>query len=72
MKEIGKNPLQSIYDYQKVAAIGMKIINSVDDNKKITIKAFQLKSKWWEILLSFLIGAVSSLFADMILSKLLH
>ena len=72
LKEIGKNPLQSIYDYQKVAAIGMKIINSVDDNKKITIKAFQLKSKWWEILLSFLIGAVSSLFADMILSKLLH
>ena len=66
---VGKDPLQSIRDYREVVEIGMKIINSIDHNKKRRAWRFRLRSKRWEILLALLLGFVSGILANIVYNK---
>lgn len=66
---VGKDPLQSIRDYREVVEIGMKIVKSIDENKKKRAWKFRLRSKWWELGLAFLLGVVSGVFANVIYNR---
>ena len=68
LSEVGRNPLESVKDYQKAVEIGMKIIKSIDESKKQKAQKFSLRSKWCELGLAFLLGVLSSIVAN-ILSK---
>lgn len=70
MMEIGKDPLQAVSDYREVAEIGMKIMDSVDDNKQKKAQMFRLRSKWWELLMGFLLGVGSGIIADVFYSHI--
>ena len=66
LNNVGRNPLQSIFDYREVTEIGRKIKDSIDDSKEGKVRSFRLRAKIRELVASFIIGIITGIIATMI------
>jgi len=56
LNNVGKDPLAPVKEYMEAIEIGKQIINSLDNEKEGRARGFLLRSKWWELIVAFVMG----------------